>query len=120
MEEIATATLKIACPFCKAQIDPTAYFCPDCGKKVREKPLSTGFGSQALLYLASIFLPPFNLPWTWRYLHSDDPTGKKIGWISVILMVISLLIVIWLSYAFAQSLTKQIAEQMKIYQNLGF
>lgn len=121
MEQIAPVEVaKVPCPFCGVQIDSTAIFCPQCGKKVREQAISTSLGAQALVYGLSFFLPPFNLALTARYLKSSDPVAKKIGWISVILMLVSLIIVGWSTYVFTRNLSDQVDQQMKVYQNMGF
>lgn len=121
MDEVPTVSTQnlIACPFCLAPIDPTAYFCPKCGKKVREKPISTGISAQVVVYLVSIFLTPFSLALTWRYLKNPDPLAKRIGIISLILSLSALLIGIWTSIVFTQSLNQQINSQLNQYQNLG-
>ena len=109
----------IPCPFCSVQIDPVAYYCPNCGKKVREKPLSTSWSTQALLYLLSLFLPPLNLILAVRYLKSPDPKVKKIGIISLILMVLGIIIAVWYAIGLVRSVNQQVNQQLKQYQNLG-
>jgi hypothetical protein len=110
----------IPCPFCNKTIDATAYFCPLCGKKVREKPVSTSFWPVAGLMISSILLPPLNLVWTARYLKSSEPKTKRIGIISLIITLIALVVGIWLAVVFAQNVNEQVNKQMKQYQYLGF
>lgn len=109
----------IPCPFCNTQIDATAYFCPNCGKKIREKPISTGLGSQILLYLLSFFLPPLNLILTIRYLKSPDPKAKQVGLISLGLMAVGIVLAVWIAAGVIKNVNQQISAQLKQYQNIG-
>ena len=109
----------VPCPFCAFQIDPAAYFCPNCGKKVREKPVSTNISSQILLYFLSLFLPPLNLISAIRYLKSPDPKAKKIGIISLILMAVGITLATWYAIGLVRSVNQQVRQQLKQYQNLG-
>jgi len=124
MEQIAPTTEasipQISCPFCNSKIDSMAFFCPVCGKKVRETPVSNGIGGQLVLYLMAIFLPPFNFPLTMRYLRSSDQMSKKIGWISLIIMIISLVVISWSTFVFVRSISSQVDQQLNIYQKMGY
>ena len=106
----------IPCPFCHTQIDPVAYFCPNCGKKVREKPVGTGAGDQVKLYLISVLLPPFGLGLTWRYVKSPDEKTKVIGIVSLILTFASLIFITWWSVSLINTINTQVNETMKQYQ----
>jgi|PlaIllAssembly_1097288.scaffolds.fasta_scaffold275985_1 hypothetical protein len=110
--------MTIPCPFCNQQIDPTAFFCPVCGKNVRVKPLSVTVGTQILVYLLSVLVPPFGLGLTFRYLRSPDPKAKKIGWISVVLTFIALIFVCWLTFYYTRKITDQVDREMQKY--MGF
>ena len=109
----------IPCPFCHTQIDPVAYFCPNCGKKVPEKPISTGLWPQVLLYLLSFFLPPLNLILTIRYLKSPDPKAKQVGLISLGLMTVGIVLAVWIAAGVLKSVNEQVNTQLKQYQNLN-
>ncbi len=103
------------CPFCSFSITGEEVYCPNCGKQLKVKPLATGIWSQAGLYLASIFLPPLNLFWTLRYLRSLDPTAKRIGLISLAMMIIAVGLGIWYALTFASSLSQQVNQQLRGY-----
>jgi len=45
------------CLACHQPILPQYYFCPNCGKKIKEAPLSTTIKTQAWIYAFSIILP---------------------------------------------------------------
>ena len=80
------------CPSCKTPVSPEFYFCPMCGKKLREKPLSTGFGRQVSVYLISFFFPPFGLGSAFNYLRQPGGTPKLIGIIAILLTIFSLVL----------------------------
>jgi len=110
---------QIACPFCSSLVDATAFFCPTCGKNIKEKPLSTGVLIQIGLYLVSVLLPPLFIGWTIKYLKSKDPKAKQIGMISLGLIIFALVIAIWLSLIFVKNITQGVNQQLNQYQNYG-
>lgn len=107
------------CPFCGADIDAKDYFCPSCGKKVREKPLSTGLGKQIVVYAVSLLLPPFGLVWVPRYFKMPG-SGKKIAVIIVILTVISLAVSVWVAIDFVHTFDTTLQKELNTYQNIGY
>jgi len=111
------------CPFCHSPIEATDFFCPACGKNVREKPLSTSVWTQIGLYTVSTLLPPFFLPWTLKYLKANDPQTKKIGYISLGLIIFTLIFATWYTFIFTRNIatevTKQLDGQVGQYQDLG-
>jgi hypothetical protein len=116
MESIVSPLL---CPFCSSSISPTDYFCPTCGKNVREKPISTSLITQIGLYAVSAFLPPLFLGWTIKYLKSSDPKAKQIGFISLGVMIVSILTALFLSFTFVKNLSQEATKQLNQYQDLG-
>lgn len=120
MEEKQTVIeTSLTCPFCSAQIDPKDYFCPNCGKKIREKPVGLGFWAMVSLFGLSTLAPPLNLPLTIRYLKSPDEKVRTAGWISLVVSIISFGVLTWLGVVWAQSVNRQMNESLKQYQNLG-
>ena len=101
----------IVCPKCKAAVSPEDYFCRNCGKALKSKPLSTSVGKQIVIYLVSIFLPPFGLGPAVRYLKQPDSKSKIIGWVAVALTVLSIILVIWLSI-------KTVNDTLSVYKDL--
>jgi hypothetical protein len=103
-----TSDIKI-CPVCHQPLLPTYYFCPNCGTKVQQAPLSTSVMSQIGLYVFSIILPMicFIYVTKWHgitYLKSQDPKAKQIGVIACILLALSTLLTIYLAYVLTQQL----------------
>jgi hypothetical protein len=107
--------MTIPCPFCNQEIDPTAFFCPLCGKNVRAKPLSTSIGARILVYLLSVLVPPFGLGLTFRYLRSPDSKAKKIGRISMILTITALIVICWLTFYLTKNISDQVNQEMQKY-----
>ena len=112
-------TPQILCPFCSTPLDAAAFFCPTCGKNVKEKPLSTGILTQIGLYLVSVLLPPLFIGWTLKYLKSKDPTAKQVGMISLGLTIISIAAAVFLTISLFNTLSKGVNLQLNQYQNYG-
>lgn len=98
----AAAAQAAVCPTCHLPVLPTWYFCPNCGTKLGEKPLSTSVLTQAGIYLFSIFLPVIAFLgikfWPgMKYLRSSDWTRKQIGIVAIGLMILSTIVIIWWS-----------------------
>jgi len=106
------------CPFCQSPVDASFFFCPICGKKLREKPLSTGIAAQLGLYLLSAILPPLNIPWMIRYLKMPGKP-KIIGIVSLVLMCASIIVGIWAYKIFVTNLQTQLNNSLRQYQYLG-
>ncbi len=97
-----------ACPVCHAPVQSEFYFCPNCGKNLREEPLSTSAGTQAWIYALSIILPMIVYLGITRwpgvkYIRSNDPQAKQIGMIAVTLLIASTIITFWLAIVWIQS-----------------
>jgi len=77
------------CPSCELITYKDYYFCPNCGKQLRKKPLSTSIGKQIGLYLLSIFLPPFGIFPGIKYLLEKSGKAKMIGLVTIVLTIAS-------------------------------
>ncbi len=88
------------CPAC-GNIVPTDFaFCPKCGKQLKDAPLSTSVFTQIWIYALSVILPPLGLWPGIKYVRHSDPKAQQIGWIAIILTVLSSIITIWLTFQF--------------------
>lgn len=83
-----------ACPKCHLLVLPVFYFCPNCGKVLRAKPLSTSVGKQIGIYLLSIFLPPLGLIPGFKYLFQKESGAKIVGGVAIGLTIISIAITV--------------------------
>ncbi len=90
------------CRYCRAPIVEEDYFCPNCGKKLKDKPLSTSVSKQVLVYIVSALLPPFGLVWAVKYIRQEDSTAKSrnIGIAIIVITAISLALNLWLAVGF--------------------
>ena len=100
---IAPTPTPSVCSVCHQPILPQYYFCPNCGAKINTAPLKTTAGAQVGLYAFSILLPiicyVFITRWQgMKYFKSHDVKTKRIGEISITLLVLSTLVTFWLAY----------------------
>jgi hypothetical protein len=107
------------CPFCHFPLSGTFYFCPNCGKRINEPPIT--IAKQIGIYLISVFLPPLGLWPGIKYLFSKDQKTKRVGTIAIVLTILSTVITIWLTMAFLNQITQSLTGQMDLnqYPSLG-
>ena len=104
---------QLICPTCGNILTPDNIFCPKCGTKVSDSAGRVSFGKQISIYSMSLFLPPFGLIWTFKYLN--DPNRRIVGFIAGAITIISLILTVWLTMGFFQG----IQSQMSQYSNVG-
>jgi len=117
----ATPAVPMLCPQCHQPVTPTDYFCPNCGKKLNDPPLSTSIGTQAWIYIFSAVLPIicYLAISYWpaiKYFRSDDPQAKQIGMIAIAILTISSIITFWLGIVWIQ---QTIQSSVNSVGNLG-
>ena len=100
------------CPQCHQPIAPEFYFCPNCGKKLSEPPLATDGWAQVQLYGLSIIMPLicYLAIGYWkgiRYARSDDPKARQMGWIAIALIIISSVVLFWLTAVWLNSVIQE-------------
>src|ERR1035437_5739877 len=101
------------CPFCHFQLLQNYYFCPNCGKKINEPPISN---AKAIgVYLLSIFLPPLGLWPGIKYLFAKEQKTKTVGIIAIISTIISTIVPIWLSVVLFNNKNQSISSQKSQY-----
>ena len=111
------------CSVCHIPLLESYYFCPNCGKQVKEPPFSISIGKQIGLYLLAFFLPPFGFYPGIKYLLKNDQKAKIVGSIIILLTTVSLVINIWIAIEFTNrlygQLNTQFNTQMNQYQEIG-
>jgi uncharacterized membrane protein YvbJ len=100
--------LEITCPSCKSIVPADVFFCPNCGKQLKDKPPATTAWRQIVVYSISLFVPPFGLFYAWKYIKQGDSKSKMIAIISIILTIISLIFTFWTMGDLINSINKSV------------
>jgi hypothetical protein len=105
------------CQTCHQPILPEYYFCPNCGAKLREAPLPTALRAQISLYIFSIILPMicFLFVTRWqgiKYLKSQDRKARQMGQIALTLLIISTIIIVWMTVIWTQNYIKSTVDSI--------
>ena len=104
------------CKFCGQTVLSNYYFCPYCGKKLIEPPITAL--KEISVYLLSVFLPPLGLWPGIRYLSQKNEKAKRVGTIAIILTIISIIVTICLSIGLVNNISQSVSSQMNQYQGL--
>lgn len=83
----------LLCLACQFKVQDDWFFCPNCSRNLKEKPLVISIGKQIIIYFVSFFLTPLGLGWGLKYVRSTDKKVKAIGIISIILTVLSIFLI---------------------------
>lgn len=105
------------CSACHFALSETFYFCPNCGKRIKEPPMSAM--KQIGIYALSILLPPLGLVPGIRYLLQKDQKVKTIGIVAIILTIISTVITLWFTMTLFNQLNQTMNIQKQQIQDLG-
>jgi len=106
------------CKFCGQTVLSNYYFCPYCGKKLIEPPITAI--KEIGVYLLSIFLPPLGLWPGIRYLSQKNERARRVGIIAIILTIVSSIITIWACIGLIGNISQTINAQMNQYPGLGY
>lgn len=107
------------CPFCHFPIIETFFFCPNCGKKLKEVPPATTIAKQIGIYALSVFLPPLGLWPGIKYLMQPDQKAKTIGMVAIVLTLVSTLVTVWIALSMVNQINQTFNFQLQ-QQGLGF
>lgn len=111
--------MEIICPHCKNPAHDADYFCPHCGKHLKDLPLSTSITRQLVIYAIAIFLPPFGIIPAIRYIRGNTQKAKTIGVIAILLTVIVVTVTVVLTMQVVSEATKVISSQQIELQGTG-
>ncbi len=106
------------CRFCNSPVSDSFFFCPTCGKKLHEPPIS--IAKQIGVYALSILLPPLGLWPGIKYVLQKDEKTKTVGIITIILTIVSTIVTLWLFMNTITSVTSGVNSSLNQYQNLGY
>ncbi len=101
--------MDLRCPKCGSAISPDAYFCPNCGNKIKNPPPSVSFGAQFGVYFVSLFIPPFGLWYAYKYLKHGGSAEKKIGYAAIVLTAIGIWLAVWTAQSLMNSLNQALS-----------
>ncbi len=104
------------CKYCKAPTNDSFYFCPNCGKKLKEPPYKFSWGKTIVIILESIFLPPLGIIPGIRHLLKNDTKAQAIGLLALGLTFISTGIAIIYSINLINSLQQNYSQILQMQQ----
>lgn len=77
---------------------------------------STTVGRQIFVYLLSFLLPPLGLWPAIKYLKQKDERSRMIGFIAIVLTIISTVITIWFTLGFVNTFNQQLNSNLNLYR----
>jgi uncharacterized membrane protein YsdA (DUF1294 family) len=111
---------QIICKFCGQNVFTNYYFCPYCGKKLIEPPITRI--KEISVYLLSVLLPPLGFWPGIKYLLQKNQKSKRVGIIAIVLTIISTVITLYFSIIAFNGISKNINAQLNQtqLQNFGY
>ena len=104
------------CKYCKNPIAESFYFCPNCGKKLKEPPFKFSWEKTIVVVLESILLPPLGLFPGIRHLRMKETGAKILGSAAILLTIISTIFAVIFFVNFINNFSKT---YNSIYQSQG-
>ena len=101
------------CKHCKNPVTETFYFCPNCGKKLKEPPFKFSWKKTIVVILESAFLPPLGIFPGIKYLRMKETGAKILGLLAIVITTISAVLTTIYFVNFVNSLSKTYGD---IYQ----
>lgn len=96
------------CKYCKNPIAENFYFCPNCGKKLKEPPFKFSWEKTIVIVLESILLPPLGLFPGIRHLRMKETGAKILGMAALVITTISTIIMIIFLKNYINNVNKQL------------
>lgn len=106
------------CRFCNSPVSSSFFFCPTCGKKLHEPPIT--IAKQISVYAISLLLPPLGLWPGIKYVLQKDEKTKTVGIIAIILTIISTIVTVLIFMNTLSSITSEAGSSLNQLQNLGY
>lgn len=101
------------CGVCHVDVRPIDYFCFNCGNNLKPKPLSTSLSQQLIMYLKSIFLPPYGIVIGLRYLREKGDKSKLVGVVAIVLTILAIVVYTKLTLDLIANINSQVNTQMQ-------
>lgn len=112
--------MNLTCKHCDFPIQENYYFCPNCGKKLKQPPLPTGILRQIYIYGLSVLLPPLGLWPAVKYLMQPSGKAKIIGLIAIILTIISTVLTIKIAMDFLNAQIAIANQQLQLLEGVAY
>jgi hypothetical protein len=110
----------LPCKYCQKPVWDSYFFCPNCGKKLKEPPFKFSWAKAFGIIIASFLLPPFGIIPAVKYLRINDNRARAIGLIALALTIILTVIVVILIQNLITTMTQtynQIYEMQMMLNN---
>lgn len=78
-----------SCKYCKSPTQESFYFCPNCGKKIKEPPFKFSLAKSITIIVAAILIPPFGIIPGVKYFLKDDRRAQFVGLITIAVTIIA-------------------------------
>lgn len=108
------------CKHCHYQILSNYFFCPNCGKKLKNPPLAVTVSKQIYIYFISAAFPPLGLWPGIKYLLDKRPKAKIIGTVAIILTLLSTVITIQLTMSLLNGQKDVASQQLQQLEGAGY
>ncbi|SRR5258706_14410587 len=115
-ELASSAPQTMICPACKRTVSALNNFCPNCGKKLPKIDIHISIAKQIYIYLISLIAPPFGIIYTFRYFRNPHAQVRVVGWVALILTVISCAVTIW----YTVNIVNTISQDISKYSSVGY
>jgi len=103
----------LICGTCHIKNPSTFYFCPNCGRQLQRKPLSTSIFKQLGIYLLSVFLPPLGLWPGIKYLRGKTTSEKLVGITTITLTLIVTIVTVWYTMELVKNFQSMLNMQLQ-------
>ena len=77
------------CKFCKSPTQESFYFCPNCGKKIKEPPFKFSLAKAITVIVAAFLIPPFGIIPGVKYFLKDDRRAQFVGLITIAVTILA-------------------------------
>lgn len=94
------------CRYCKKPAWDSYFFCPNCGKKLKEPPFVFSWLKTIGVILESLLLPPLGIFPGVKYLRIKNNTARIVGLIAIIITIIMTLVLIILLRTYLNSVSQ--------------
>lgn len=96
------------CKNCHMKILGDYYYCPNCGKKIKEPPFKFSALKTTGIMLESVLLPPLGLFPGIKYLRYKDPVAKAIGITAIVITIIATILMCIFLKNYIDTVNKQL------------